>query len=98
MLWRRGGSALPDQDAITVREAFAAEAPHLLKLPDNPYPVVEQVAVAVGKTPYITSASIRDARAETQATECIQVAGLKTHTALRIPCGNWCCQGPLQLG
>ena len=34
---------MPDQDAITVREAFAAEAPHLLKLPDNPYPVVEQV-------------------------------------------------------
>ncbi len=29
------------------------EAPHLLKLPDNPYPVVEQVAVTVGKTPYV---------------------------------------------
>ena len=25
----------------------------LLKLPDNPYPVVEQVPVAVGKTPYV---------------------------------------------
>jgi hypothetical protein len=35
----------PDQDSLTVREAFAQEAPHLLKLPDNPYPVVEQVAV-----------------------------------------------------
>jgi len=43
----------PDQDSLTVREAFAQEAPHLLKLPDNPYPVVEQVAVAVGKTPYV---------------------------------------------
>src|SRR5271168_280670 len=43
----------PDQDTITVRQAFAAETPHLLKLPDNPYPVVEQVAVAVGKTPYV---------------------------------------------
>jgi hypothetical protein len=40
VLWRRGGSALPDQDAITVREAFA-EAPHLLKLPDA---AVRQVA------------------------------------------------------
>src|SRR5450759_782834 len=54
--WCCGAAAdrrCPDQDAITVREAFAAEAPHLLKLPDNPYPVVEQLAVSVGKTPYV---------------------------------------------
>ena len=54
--WCWGAAAerrCPDQDAITVREAFVAEAPHLLKLPDNPYPVVEQVAVTVGKTPYV---------------------------------------------
>jgi transposase len=54
--WCCGAAAdrrCPDQDAITVRQAFAAETPHLLKLPDNPYPVVEQVAVAVGKTPYV---------------------------------------------
>jgi hypothetical protein len=36
-----------------VREAFAAEAPRLLSLPDDPFPLVEQVAVSVGKTPYV---------------------------------------------
>lgn len=54
--WCWGAAAdrrCPDQDAVTVREAFVAEAPHLLRLPDNPYPVVEQVAVTVGKTPYV---------------------------------------------
>ncbi len=54
--WCRGPAAdrrCPQQDAGTVREAFAAEVPRLLSLPDNPYPVVEQVAVAVGKTPYV---------------------------------------------
>ena len=53
--WCRGPAAdrrCPQQDTATVREAFAMEAPHLLKLPDNPYPVVERVAVSVGKTPY----------------------------------------------
>jgi hypothetical protein len=29
------------------------DAAHLLKLPDNPYPVIERVAVSVGKTPYV---------------------------------------------
>ena len=54
--WCYGASAdrrCPDQHAVTVREAFAEEAPHLLKLPDNPYPVVERVTVWVGKTPYV---------------------------------------------
>ena len=54
--WCCGAAAdrrCPDQEIITVREAFAAEAPHLMKLPDNPYPVVEQVTVSVGKTPYV---------------------------------------------
>ena len=54
--WCWGAAAdrrCPDQDALTVREVFAQEASHLLKLPDNPYPVVEQVAVSVGKTPYV---------------------------------------------
>jgi hypothetical protein len=36
-----------------VREAFALEAAHLLALPDHPYPTDEQVAVKVGKTPYV---------------------------------------------
>ena len=49
----RGRPALPGQDAITVREAFADEAPRLLPLPDNPYSLIEQVAVKSGKTPYI---------------------------------------------
>jgi transposase len=54
--WCFGAAAdrrCPDQDALTVREAFAKEVPYLLKLPENPYPVVEQMAVSVGKTPYI---------------------------------------------
>jgi transposase len=54
--WCRGIAAdrrCPGQDAITVREAFAEEAPRLLPLPDNPYPLIEQIAVKAGKTPYI---------------------------------------------
>ena len=53
--WCNGPAAdrrCPERDAGTVREAFALEAPLLLKLPDNPYPVVERVTVSVGKTPY----------------------------------------------
>ena len=54
--WCQGPAAdrrCPDQDTVTVREAFVEELPHLLKLPDNPYPVVERVAVSAGKTPYV---------------------------------------------
>jgi transposase len=43
----------PGQDSLSVREVFAVEAPRLLALPDNPYPLVERVAVTVGKTPYV---------------------------------------------
>jgi transposase len=43
----------PEDQARSVAEVFTEEAPQLLKLPDNPYPVVEQVAVSAGKTPYI---------------------------------------------
>jgi len=43
----------PGQEAISVAEAFAEEAPRLLPLPDNAYPLIEQVAVKAGKTPYI---------------------------------------------
>ncbi|KAI3603369.1 Mobile element protein [Cupriavidus necator H850] len=43
----------PEDPAMTVREAFAMEQPLLLALPDNPYPVEEQVEVKVGKTPYV---------------------------------------------
>jgi transposase len=43
----------PGQSNVSVREAFAEEAPRLLKLPDNAYPLIERVAVKVGKTPYV---------------------------------------------
>ena len=54
--WSRGLAAdrrCPGQDTLSVREAFAAEAPKLLALPDNPYPLIERVAVKAGKTPYV---------------------------------------------
>jgi hypothetical protein len=41
----------PEDRAMTVREAFAQEQSLLLPLPANPFPVEEQVAVKVGKTP-----------------------------------------------
>jgi hypothetical protein len=43
----------PEDRTMTVREAFLKEQPMLLPLPANPYPVEEQVAVKVGKTPYV---------------------------------------------
>jgi transposase len=43
----------PEDQSRSVGEVFAEEAPRLLKQPDNPYPVVERVAVKVGKTPYV---------------------------------------------
>jgi transposase len=54
--WCRGQAAdrrCPEDQTRSVAEVFAEEAPMLLKQPDNPYPVVERVAVKVGKTPYI---------------------------------------------
>ena len=36
-----------------MREAFAREQPSLLALPENPYPCELQLAVKVGKTPYV---------------------------------------------
>ena len=43
----------PEDRTMTVREAFAMEKPLLLALPENPYPVEEQLEVKVGKTPYV---------------------------------------------
>ena len=43
----------PDEPARAVREMFDEERPRLLALPDNPVPVLEHVAVSVGKTPYV---------------------------------------------
>jgi transposase len=43
----------PENRDVTVREAFAEEAPKLLALPDSSYPLSEHVAVKAGKTPYV---------------------------------------------
>jgi transposase len=43
----------PEDLKRSVREVFAEEAPRLLPLPDNPAPLLEHVAVSVGKTPYV---------------------------------------------
>ena len=43
----------PENRTQSVREAFAEEAPQLLALPDNPYPLIERVVAKVGKTPYV---------------------------------------------
>jgi transposase len=54
--WCRGIAAerrCPGQDPLSVREAFAEEAPLLLPLPDHPYPLEERAAVKAGKTPYV---------------------------------------------
>ena len=40
----------PEDLKRSVREVFAEEAPRLLPLPDNPAPLLERVAVSVGKT------------------------------------------------
>jgi transposase len=43
----------PEDLTRSVREVFVEEAPRLLPLPDNPAPLLEQVAVSVNKTPYV---------------------------------------------
>ena len=53
--WCRGLAAdrrCPGEPDRTVREAFAEEATRLLPLPENPVPLLERVAVKLGKTPY----------------------------------------------
>lgn len=55
-VWCHGTAAdrpCPGQSDVSVREAFAEEAPRLLRLPDNAFPLIERVAVKVGKTPYV---------------------------------------------
>lgn len=46
------GRRWPQDQALTVGQAFAQEREHLLSLPDNPYPVEDRVEVLVSKTPY----------------------------------------------
>jgi transposase len=43
----------PGDVTLTVQQAFADEAPRLLMLPDNPYPLLERVAVTARKWPYV---------------------------------------------
>ena len=53
--WCEGAASdrlCPEDRTRTVRAAFADEQARLLPVPDNPYPVIEQVAVRIGKTPY----------------------------------------------
>jgi len=54
--WCLGAAAdrpCPEKKEITVRQAFAEEAPKLLALPDNAWPLIERVAVKAAKTPYV---------------------------------------------
>ncbi len=54
--WCTGRSAdrrCPEDQSLTVREAFAEKKSQLLSLPDNPFPTEERVIVSAGKTPYI---------------------------------------------
>ncbi len=53
--WCEGAVAdrlCPPERTRTVREVFAEEQPHLLALPDNPFPAEERIEVDVSKTPY----------------------------------------------
>lgn len=43
----------PEDKTISVAQAFVCEQPHLLRLPDNPYPTQERCEVRIGKTPYV---------------------------------------------
>ena len=56
LAWCDGAAAerpCPEDRRRSVREVFAEEQPHLLSLPDNPFPCEERVEVSVHKTPYV---------------------------------------------
>ncbi len=48
-----GQRPCPDDDTLTVREAWANEQPRLLALPGDDHPIAERVDVRVGKEPYV---------------------------------------------
>ena len=53
--WCEGAAAerpCPQERTRSVREVFTEEQPHLLALPENPFPTEERIEVSVGKTPY----------------------------------------------
>jgi hypothetical protein len=43
----------PEDRRVSVREVFEQERPHLLGLPENPFPCEERTAVSVRKQPYV---------------------------------------------
>jgi hypothetical protein len=43
----------PEDDRLTVRQAFELERPSLMTLPESDYAVAERVQVHAGKTPYV---------------------------------------------
>jgi len=47
-----GARPCPEDDTMTVQEAWAHEQSHLLALPDDDYPAYDRVDVRVGKQPY----------------------------------------------
>lgn len=54
--WCQGAAAerrCPQEHTRSVREVFAEEKPHLLALPENPFPAEERIEVSVNKTPYV---------------------------------------------
>ena len=48
-----GERPCPEDDTMTVREAWASERARLLPLPDDDAPAYDRVDVRVGKTPYV---------------------------------------------
>ena len=48
-----GERRCPEDETLTVSEAFAQEQPHLLEMPANPFPSDEIKVVSAGKTPYV---------------------------------------------
>jgi len=56
LAWCQGDAAArpcPEDRSRTVRELFVEEKPHLLALPENPFPTEERVEVSVPNTPYV---------------------------------------------
>ena len=56
LAWCKGAAAerpCPEDRSRSVREVLTEEQPHLLRLPDNPFPCEERVEVSVRKTPYV---------------------------------------------
>lgn len=48
-----GERRCPEDETLTVSQAFAQEQPRLLEMPNNPFPSDEIKAVSAGKTPYV---------------------------------------------